>query len=71
MGASRETPTPALPRKRERERTAPVFSPFPLPLAGEGGAPVRARRVGADAGTLLNANICQVKETYLRKGATP
>jgi hypothetical protein len=27
MGASRETPTPALPRKRERGRTALVYSP--------------------------------------------
>ncbi len=61
MGICRSTPTPTLPRKRERERSAPVSStsilrmhqplaansPFPLPLAGEGGARVSARRVGA------------------------
>ena len=62
MGICRSTPTPTLPRKRERERSAPVSStsilrmhrplaansPFPLPpLAGEDGALDRARRVGA------------------------
>jgi hypothetical protein len=39
MNDNRKAPTPALPRKREREHT-------PL-LSGEGGALVRARRVGA------------------------
>ena len=63
ISAHRETPTRLLSRGeggsspsslfRSRE-TARSDSSFPLPLAGEGGAPVRARRVGADAGTLLN-----------------
>ena len=57
MIARGDTPTPTLPRKRERGRSEffallprSAASPcFPLPLAGEGGARVSARRVGARA----------------------
>jgi hypothetical protein len=60
MNHNARAPTPTLPRKREREHASLLSSLpaqaeagahlapfFPLPLAGEGGALVRARRVGA------------------------
>jgi hypothetical protein len=47
MSARGYTPTPTLPRKSGRGSAA--SSCFPLPLAGEGGARVSARRVGARA----------------------
>ena len=45
MSNNEKAPTPALPRKREREHT-PLLSSLSR-LRGEGGALVRARRVGA------------------------